>query len=98
MARKTGYYYFRFRLPESTCVRFWDGEVWRFCQDGQETDFQTTHVAEQRFIAPPLEWEHHTYYGDVHDKGILQLRWPRVGDELCDGHQLHYEWDGSKWT
>lgn len=22
---------------------------------------------------------------------------PEVGDELCDGHQMHYEWDGQRW-
>ena len=23
---------------------------------------------------------------------------PEIGDELCDGHQAHYIWDGEKWS
>lgn len=23
---------------------------------------------------------------------------PLKGDELCDGHRMHYLWDGTKWV
>jgi hypothetical protein len=43
-----------------------------------------------------------TYYGDPDDpveelSEYDQHGPPRDGDELCDGHQMHYEWREGKW-
>lgn len=48
----------------------------------------------------------YTFYGDpnepLEDLICLQDRelrpnGPEVGDVLCDGHQMHYEWNGTDW-
>lgn len=45
-----------------------------------------------------------TFYGDPDDTDWESMLWvpdrsaPRDGDELCDGHQMHYEWKDGRWT
>lgn len=49
--------------------------------------------------------KHDTFYGDPDDP-VDQLlcdhgyrvHTPKDGDELCEGHQAHYEWRDGKWT
>ena len=54
--------------------------------------------------------EHKTWYGDPDDdyKDLMyessvtkrdeeRPNGPEEGDELCDGHQMHYEWKDGKW-
>lgn len=50
--------------------------------------------------------DRHTYYGapnepleDITHADDLRVRpnGPEVGDELCYGHQMHYEWNGTDW-
>lgn len=41
-----------------------------------------------------------TFYGDPEDLDVLEQddESPKDGDELCDGHQMHYEWVGDSET
>jgi hypothetical protein len=94
--RKPGYYFFRFASRDSM-VRFWDGSKWFYAQCGQETGFTSAHAIEERFLAEPLTWDKHVYYGDPYDETVYADRYPHEGDELCDGHQIHYEWRNGKW-
>lgn len=45
-----------------------------------------------------------TFYGDPGDSIEELMKYntehdepPRDGDELCDGHIMHYEWKDGKW-
>jgi hypothetical protein len=42
-----------------------------------------------------------TFYGDPNDavEDLLSegIGPPQIGDELCEGHQMHYEWNGRDW-
>ena len=45
-----------------------------------------------------LEKEKRIYYGDPEDWDDLDNNGrPEIGDELCDGHILHYCWNGIGW-
>lgn len=50
--------------------------------------------------------DRYTFYGDPNEPldDIMnnedrhyRPNGPEVGDELCDGHQAHYEWNGTDW-